>query len=212
MSTGDNHQTPDETSTAKKTDRQALTAISLGVLVACMVGLSFAAVPLYDLFCRVTGYAGTTQRADQASDRVLDQTITVRFDSTVAGDLPWTVKPQQTTLTLRVGETGQMVYVANNLSQAATVGTSSFNVSPQSAGAFFNKIECFCFTEQPIGPDGTAELPVVFFVDPAIVEDKNTRNITEITLSYAFFPDKDAKKDDVKPVAAAPAGAEKQPL
>jgi cytochrome c oxidase assembly protein subunit 11 len=212
MSTGNNQQSPDKTPAAKRTDRQAVTAISLGVLVACMVGLSFAAVPLYDLFCRVTGYAGTTQRADQGSDRVLDQTITVRFDSTVAGDLPWKVKPQQTTLTLKIGETGQMIYVAHNLSQEATVGTSSFNVSPQSAGAYFNKIECFCFTQQPIGSDATADLPVVFFVDPAIAEDKNTRNITEITLSYAFFPDKDAKKDDVKPVAAASAGAARQPL
>ena len=192
--------------------RQTRTAAVLFVLVAGMVGLSFAAVPLYNMFCRVTGYAGTTQRADQGSDEVLDQTITVRFDSTVAGDLPWKVKPQKSKLTLRIGETGQMIYVAQNLSQDATVGTSSYNVSPQSAGIFFNKIQCFCFTEQPVGPGATAELPVVFFVDPAIVEDKNTRNITEITLSYAFFPDKDAMKDDVKPVAAAIGGSDRQPL
>ncbi len=188
------------------------TAISLFALVAAMVGLSFAAVPLYNMFCRVTGYGGTTQRAEQGSDRVLDRTITVRFDATVAGDLPWKVRAQQTKLTLRIGETGQMIYVARNLGHADTVGTSTFNVSPPQAGIYFNKIQCFCFTEQPLAADATSDMAVVFFVDPAIVDDKDTRQITEITLSYAFFPDRDAEKAGTKPVAAAPSGADRQPL
>jgi len=202
MSTGDN-RTP---------RRHAVTAISLFVLVAGMVGLSFAAVPLYNMFCRVTGYGGTVQRADQGADRVLENTVTIRFDSTVAGDLPWTVKPKQRKLTLKIGETGEMIYVAHNLSHEATVGTSSYNVSPASAGIYFNKIQCFCFTEQPLAADATSDMQVVFFVDPDFADDKDTKDITEITLSYAFFPDKDAEKANVKPVAAAPAGADKQPL
>ncbi|MCT8970348.1 cytochrome c oxidase assembly protein [Microbaculum marinisediminis] len=209
MSTDGNNTTGNNTNGKKPVPRgHKATAYSLVVLVAVMVGLSYAAVPLYDLFCRVTGYGGTTQRADQGADRVLDQTITVRFDATVAGDLPWKVKPQQTTLTLNIGETGQMIYVARNLSHEGTVGTSSFNVSPAAAGIYFNKLECFCFTEQPLDADSTADMPVVFFVDPAIVDDKDTQRIGEITLSYAFFPDKDAKKAEVKPAAAAPTGAD----
>jgi cytochrome c oxidase assembly protein subunit 11 len=192
--------------------RHGVTAFALFALVAGMVGLSFAAVPLYSIFCRVTGYNGTTQRVERASDKVLDRTITVRFDDTVARDLPWTVKPKQTKLTLKIGETGQMIYVARNLSHDATVGTSAFNVSPPAAGYYFNKIQCFCFTEQPIGADQTAELGVTFYVDPAIVEDKDTKDIAEITLSYAFFPAKDDKKADVNPVAAAPAATDRQPL
>jgi len=192
--------------------RRGATALVLTVLVAGMVGLSFAAVPLYDMFCRVTGYGGTTQRADAGSDTVLDQEITVRFDATVSRDLPWAVTPQQTTLTLKIGETGQMIYVARNLGHENTIGTSTFNVSPPSAGIYFNKIECFCFTEQPLAADATSDMPVVFFVDPEFARDKDTRTIREITLSYAFFPDRDAMKDEPKPVAAAPKSADRQPL
>lgn len=197
----------------KPVRRGRLTAASLFVLVACMVGLSFAAVPLYDMFCRVTGYGGTPRIAEAGADRVLDRTITIRFDATVAGDLPWSVKPEQNTLKLRIGETGQMVYVARNSAGRSTVGTSSFNVSPASAGLYFNKIECFCFTEQPLDAGATADLPVVFFVDPAIVDDKDTRGLGEITLSYAFFPVRgDADNGTAKPVAAAPGKADRRPL
>lgn len=192
--------------------RQGLTATALFVLVAGMVGLSFAAVPLYDMFCRVTGYGGTIQRADAGADRVLDQTITVRFDSTMSGSLPWNVSPEQTKLTLRIGETGEMIYVAENRSDKPTIGTSIFNVSPPAAGIYFNKIECFCFTEQPLGPGETADMPVVFFVDPEFANDKDTRGISEITLSYTFFAVEPDDEDKPKPVAAAPSGADKRPL
>lgn len=178
-------------------------AISLAVVVAGMVGMAYAAVPLYRLFCQVTGYGGTTQRAEAASDTVLDRTITIRFDSNVAGNLPWSFRPEQRTMTLRIGETGQLAYLARNLGEGPTVGTSTFNVSPPAAGIYFNKIECFCFTEQPLAAGEDVEMPVVFFVDPAIVEDKNARGIGEITLSYTFYPVRDGAEEQ-KPYAAAP--------
>ncbi len=178
-------------------------AISLAVVVVGMVGMAYAAVPLYRLFCQVTGYGGTTQRAEAASDTVLDRTITVRFDSNVAGNLPWSFRPERRTMTLRIGETGQLAYLARNLGEGPTVGTSTFNVSPPAAGIYFNKIECFCFTEQPLAAGEDVEMPVVFFVDPAIVEDKNARGIGEITLSYTFYPVRDGQEVD-KPHAAAP--------
>ena len=178
-------------------------AISLAVVVVGMVGMAYAAVPLYRLFCQVTGYGGTTQRAEAASDTVLDRTITVRFDSNVAGNLPWSFRPERRTMTLRIGETGQLAYLARNLGEGPTVGTSTFNVSPPAAGIYFNKIECFCFTEQPLAAGEDVEMPVVFFVDPAIVEDKNARGIGEITLSYTFYPVRDGQEVD-KPRAAAP--------
>jgi cytochrome c oxidase assembly protein subunit 11 len=165
--------------------------------------MAYAAVPLYQLFCQVTGYGGTTQRAEAASDTVLDRTITVRFDSNVAGSLPWSFRPERRTMTLRIGETGQLAYHARNLGADPTVGTSTFNVSPPAAGIYFNKIECFCFTEQPLAPGEDVEMPVVFFVDPAIVEDKNARGIGEITLSYTFYPVADGAAAE-KPYAAVP--------
>ncbi|MEJ8571771.1 cytochrome c oxidase assembly protein [Microbaculum marinum] len=192
--------------------RQKATALALFALVAGMVCLSFAAVPLYNMFCRVTGYGGTTQRAEAASDQVLDRTVTVRFDSNMSGSLPWSVKPEQTRLKLRIGETGTMVYVARNTSDAATIGTSTFNVSPPAAGYYFNKIQCFCFTEQPLGPNETADMPVVFFVDPAFAEDKDTRDLSEITLSYTFFPVEADGEDPARPVASVPDGSDKRPL
>ena len=193
--------------------RHRRTAGGLLLVVAGMVGLSFAAVPLYDLFCRVTGYGGTVQRAETGADRVLDRTVTIRFDSTVSGSLPWSVRPEQNTMTLRVGETGMVAYIARNRTDRSTAGTSTFNVSPPSAGIYFNKIECFCFTEQPLGPGGSVEMPVVFFVDPDFVDDKDTRGLSEITLSYTFFPiDTDGPETESKSVAVAPEGADRQPL
>ncbi|WP_132806868.1 cytochrome c oxidase assembly protein [Tepidamorphus gemmatus] len=179
----------------------ARVALSLAILVAGMVAMAYAAVPLYRLFCQVTGYGGTTQRAEAASDTVLDRTITIRFDANVAGSLPWSFGPERRTMTLRIGETGQVAYHARNLGAAPTVGTSTFNVSPPAAGIYFNKIECFCFTEQPLAPGEDVDMPVVFFVDPAIVEDKNARGIGEITLSYTFYPVTDGSAD--RPYAAA---------
>ena len=167
--------------------RNARVALLCAGFAACMVGAAYAAVPLYQLFCQVTGFAGTTQRAEAASDTVLDQTITVRFDANTAG-IHWRFKPELREVTLRIGETGFVNYVAENLSDDATVGTSTFNVSPPQAGIFFNKLDCFCFTEQELKAGETAKLGVQFFVDPDIVKEPGLNELKEITLSYTFYP------------------------
>ncbi len=154
---------------------------------AVMLMLAFASVPLYRLFCQATGYAGTTQRVAKPSDVILDRRITVRFDATVSPGLDWTVQPIDTTQTIRIGETSLALYRATNNSTKTLVGTASFNVSPEQTGAFFNKLECFCFTEQRLEPGQTIDMPVSFFVDPAMVADKDAGNVGMITLSYTFF-------------------------
>ncbi len=154
--------------------------------VVAMVGVSYAAVPLYQLFCQVTGYGGTTQRAEQYSDEILDRTIKVRFDANVAGGMNWDFKPVQREVELRIGETTQIAYLAVNTGATVSGGQATFNVTPQSAGAYFNKVECFCFTETELQPGESLDMPVVFFVDPAIVDAEETKNINTITLSYTF--------------------------
>lgn len=161
-----------------------------------MLGMSFAAVPLYDLFCRVTGYGGTTQRVTQYSQTVLDREITVRFDANVAGGLPWDFKPVARDITLKIGETTQVAYEAKNMFTAPASGRATFNVTPQLAGAYFMKVECFCFTDTQLAPGETMDMPVVFYVDPAIVDLPELKNINTITLSYTFFPlEKPASRD-----------------
>ncbi|MAS14889.1 MAG: cytochrome c oxidase assembly protein [Nitratireductor sp.] len=173
-------------------------AILCVAVVGGMVGMAYAAVPLYQLFCQVTGYGGTTQRVEQYSDTILDQTITVRFDANTNG-VPWEFQPKQREVTLRLGETKQISYVSRNLSNVPTSGTATFNVSPARAGAYFNKVECFCFTEQELQPGQSYDMPVVFFVDPEIVNVPELKNLKTITLSYTFFP-----LEKKAPVAAAP--------
>src|SRR5690606_11877236 len=151
------------------------------------VGLSYAAVPLYRLFCQVTGYGGTTQRVEQYSDTILDQTITVRFDANVNG-LPWDFRPREREVTIRIGDTAEIAYLAENLAQTATAGSATFNVAPPLAGAYFNKIECFCFTEQELQPGESYEMPVQFFVDPEIVNAPELKNLKTIRLSYTVYP------------------------
>ena len=172
--------------------------IACSAFVLSMVGVSYAAVPLYQLFCQVTGYGGTTQRVEQMSETILDRKIKVRFDANVAGGLPWSFKPVDREVELRIGETIQISYTAENTSDQPTFGQATFNVTPMSAGAFFNKIQCFCFTETELKPGETMDMPVVFFVDPAIVDDLDAKDVTTITLSYTFFP-----HASEKPVAAA---------
>src|SRR5690554_5249491 len=167
--------------------RNAGVAMVCVCVLAGMVGLSYAAVPLYRLFCQVTGYGGTTQRVEQYSDTILDQTITVRFDANVNG-LPWDFRPREREVTIRIGETAEIAYLAKNLAQGATAGSATFNVAPALAGAYFNKIECFCFTEQELQPGETYEMPVQFFVDPEIVNAPELKNLKTITLSYTFYP------------------------
>jgi cytochrome c oxidase assembly protein subunit 11 len=162
-----------------------------GVCVAFfggMIGAAYASVPLYRLFCQMTGYGGTTQRAEhQYSDKILDRTITVRFDANTAG-VPWQFAPVQRDMTMQIGETVQAEYRAANLSDRPTTGRATFNVTPDMAGAYFNKVECFCFTESTLKAGETLDMPVVFYVDPAIVDVPELKNIKTITLSYTFFP------------------------
>jgi cytochrome c oxidase assembly protein subunit 11 len=158
-----------------------------------MLGLAFASAPLYDLFCRATGLGGTTQRASAGADRVLDRVVTVRFNSDVAPDLPWSFQPIERQVELKAGETGLAYYQATNLSDRPLVGTATYNVTPDRAGRYFVKIECFCFTEQRLLPGESALLPVTFFVDPAIADARSMDEISTITLSYTFFRDTKAK-------------------
>ena len=167
--------------------RRAATALILGGVVCGMVGLAFGAVPLYKLFCQVTGFGGTTQVAEEAPAEIGERVVTVRFNADTARDLPWYFKPEQREMTVRVGEMAMAVYNAVNQSDRALIGTSTFNVTPVKAGAYFNKIECFCFEEQTLAPGERADFPVSFFVDPDIVEDRRLDDVTTITLSYTFF-------------------------
>ena len=185
-------------------DRKAAVATSnRKVEFACagmfglMVGASYAAVPLYDLFCRVTGFGGTPQIAETESDMVIDRVITVRFDGNV-NQLSWNFKPEQRSVSLKMGESAQLAYVATNTGSKTSVGTSTFNVWPPAAGAYFNKLDCFCFTEQPLEAGETVEMPVVFFVDPEMDKDPELKHVKEITLSYTFFP----VEEPEQPVAA----------
>jgi cytochrome c oxidase assembly protein subunit 11 len=164
-------------------------AAGLFAVAAGMVGLAYASVPLYDLFCRVTGYGGTTRVVEPgaAPVEVGERVITVRFNADTQSGLPWRFAPVQRAMTLRVGETALAFYRAENLGADALVGTATFNVTPQIAGAYFNKIDCFCFEDQFLRPGETAELAVQFYVDPAIVDDPDTAGIGTITLSYMFF-------------------------
>lgn len=164
-----------------------MAVVCVGVF-AGMVGLSYAAVPLYQLFCQVTGYGGTTQRVTQYSDTVLDRTITVRFDANTSAALPWEFQPKQREVTLKIGETTEIQYLARNLAARPTTGTATFNVAPALAGAYFNKVECFCFTEQELQPGQSYDMPVQFFVDPRIVDVPELKNLKTITLSYTFHP------------------------
>lgn len=165
----------------------------LFLLPVAMLGLSFAAVPFYRMFCQVTGYNGTTQRAAAAPARVIDRYVTVRFDSNISPALNWEFQPEQREIRLKIGENKLAFYRATNRSDKPLTGTATFNVTPEAVGGYFDKIQCFCFTEQTLAPGETAEMPVSFFIDPAIMDDPDARDFTEITLSYTFFKVKDGK-------------------
>ncbi|MBB5517945.1 cytochrome c oxidase assembly protein [Amphiplicatus metriothermophilus] len=168
-----------------KTNRR--TALVVAGVVAAMVGLSFAAVPAYRAFCQVTGWGGTTQRADAAADAILERAVTIRFDGTTGADLPWRFRPEQISQTLKVGESGLAFYEAENLSDRPVTGRATYNVSPAKAGLYFKKIDCFCFTEQRLAPGEKVSMPVTYFIDPAIARDRNLDDVQTITLSYTFF-------------------------
>lgn len=165
-----------------------------GAMGLAMLGMGYAAVPLYEIFCRVTGYGGTTQRVGEAQAATVQATtrvISVRFDSNVNSALPWTFKPEQVVDRVSIGARDMAIYLATNKSDQPVVGTATFNVTPVQAGKYFNKVQCFCFTEQLLKPGQTMRMPVLYYVDPAILEDPETKDIEEITLSYTFYRSKD---------------------
>ncbi len=175
--------------------RNQKTMLAVAGVVCGMLGLAYASVPLYDLFCRVTGYGGTTQVATEGAERVLDRKMAVRFDATTSPNLPWTFEPEQREVTLRVGESAIAYYRATNNSDKPITGTATFNVTPQKAGLYFTKIDCFCFTEQTLKPGETVDMPVVYYVDPEIDENPNLDEVRTLTLSYTFFPAETADGD-----------------
>lgn len=155
-------------------------------VVVLMGSLAWASVPLYDLFCRVTGYGGTTNTASTGSDRILDETITVRFDGSLESGMPWTFKPVQREIEIRIGETGLTFYEAHNPTDRPVAGSASYNVAPFEAGSYFVKIDCFCFEEQILQPGETVQMPVSFYVDPDIRSDRDAKHAPRLTLSYTF--------------------------
>jgi cytochrome c oxidase assembly protein subunit 11 len=163
------------------------TVIKLVSVVVVMASLSAASVPFYDWFCRVTGFGGATNVVDAGSDVVLDQEMTIRFDASLASGMPWEFKPVDREMTVRIGQTALAFYEAHNPTDHPVAGQASYGVVPYEAGGFFDKIECFCFTEQVLEPGETVLMPVSFFVDPAIVDDREGRYVHTITLSYTFF-------------------------
>ncbi|MBY5317877.1 cytochrome c oxidase assembly protein [Rhizobium leguminosarum] len=169
-----------------------------------MGAMSYAAVPLYRIFCQVTGYNGTTQRVDQVSSVVLDRTMRVTFDANVAPGLQWDFKPVEREVNPKIGETIQVNFTAENRSNETQRGQAVFNVTPGEAGVYFNKVQCFCFTETDLKPGEKLDMPVVFYIDPEIVKAVESKNIHTITLSYTFYP-----KEGPKPVASNEGGAEK---
>jgi len=176
-------------------NRRVLSLVAL--FAAGMLGLAFAAVPLYEIFCKATGFNGTTQVADSAPGRVLERTVRVRFDASMDVNLPWKFEPLQRQVTVRLGEEKLVHYRATNLSQRPIVGTATYNVLPDIAGQWFNKVQCFCFTEQLLMPGQSVDMPVVFFVDPDMAKEPRYDGVTIITLSYTFFESRTDRARDM---------------
>jgi len=184
----------------KPMGRDALVAACCGAVVVGMVGAAYAAVPLYNWFCRTTGFGGTTQIAEKAPDQILDRTITVRFDSNVTPGLPWKFQPEQNAVQVRIGEVATVQYKVVNETAREIAAQASYNVSPPTVGAYFNKINCFCFTEQRLKPGETRDMTVVFYIDPALAKDRDQNDLTTITLSYTFY----RLREPEQPVAETP--------
>ena len=189
-----------KTASRRTLTRDAVVASICGFVVVFMVGASYAAVPFYDWFCRATGFNGTTQVATSApSDAPLQRKISVRFDANVGPGLPWKFEPEQNEIEVRIGEVVTVFYTVTNQAARATTGVAAYNVAPLTVGAYFQKINCFCFTEQTMGPGEKREMPVVFYVDPALAKDSENDGLNTITLSYTFYPVRDPAP---KPLAA----------
>ncbi|MEM7044099.1 MAG: cytochrome c oxidase assembly protein [Pseudomonadota bacterium] len=186
---------------SRQPKRHLITALGAFGVILAMVGLTAASVPLYRLFCQVTGYGGTTQVAEEAVPGAVDRTIRVRFDASIGDELPWRFQPAQREIEIPIGEETLAFYRAVNDSDRPIVGSSTFNVTPHKAGPYFSKIDCFCFIEQVLQPGEAVDMPVSFFVDPAILDDDNTQDLTTITLSYTFF----MLEDETEKLVEAPA-------
>ena len=174
--------------------RDLIVAACCGAFAACMVGASFAAVPLYDWFCRTTGFAGTTQVSSQAPGEVLGRVVTVRFDANVAPGLPWRFKPEQNEIKVRIGEVFTANYKVTNEAARPVTAQASYNVTPTTVGGYFAKINCFCFTQQTMQAGETRDMPVIFYVDPSIAKDTDQNFLNTITLSYTFYRLPDPEK------------------
>ena len=174
--------------------RKNRTAILALLGAAAMLGLGYAAVPLYEMFCRVTGFGGTTQRATESDAAIAarqaasagGRNMSIRFDASIARDVPWSFRPEQPTDTVTIGQRDMAIYIAKNTSNERITGTATFNVEPEQAGIYFNKIQCFCFTEQTLQPGQEVRMPVLYYVDPKALDDPNMAGVEQITLSYTF--------------------------
>jgi cytochrome c oxidase assembly protein subunit 11 len=194
-----NSQGPQNPQAPRTSRRDLVVAFACGGFVAIMVGVSFAAVPLYSWFCHATGFGGTTQVARAAPNHVSARTITVRFDSNVAAGLPWSFEPERRTVDVHLGEVVTVYYKVTNDAARVTVGQAGYNVSPPTAGIYFEKINCFCFTTQAMKPGESRDMAVVFYVDPKLAQDTDQDALKEITLSYTFY----AVREPEQPVAAS---------
>jgi cytochrome c oxidase assembly protein subunit 11 len=178
--------------------RDLAVAVACGLFAAAMVGAAYAAVPFYNWFCRATGFQGTTQVAASAPGKVLDRRVKIRFDANVAGNLPWRFTPDQTVVEARIGEVVTVGYTVVNESARETIGEASYNVTPPTVGAYFSKINCFCFTEQRLKPGETRDMTVVFFVDPNLAADHEQDRLDTITLSYTMYAVRSAEPPRVE--------------
>lgn len=191
-----------DTATARR--RNIAVAAACALFVAAMVGMAYAAVPLYSWFCRATGFGGTTQVAKAAPGAVLERKLNVRFDANVTGGLPWKFEPEQNSVEVKLGQVVTVLFSVTNQSARETVGQASYNVAPPTVGQYFSKINCFCFTEQRLKPHERRDMPVVFYVDPALVADAEQDDLNTITLSYTMYPVRQPEKPVVE--NARPAG------
>lgn len=176
--------------------KNARTGLAVFFVVCGMAGLAFAAVPLYDLFCRVTGFGGTTQVSEALPGEILDRVITIKFNADTSRDMLWDFKPEMREIDVRIGERGLTAYSARNTSDKPTAGTAIYNVTPLKAGQYFHKIQCFCFDEQILAPQEEVSMPVMFYVSPELDQDPNMDDVSTITLSYTFFPAESKELDD----------------